>query len=115
MHPSSTQDRRSVKMEGQLCYRVTEAAQAEALEGRSGREQFWGMDREARGRDGVQSRAGMNRRGEHTGVKQRRRRERERGQRHAADLGLYFQGDKRPIADWLMGAINSRSPRCVGI
>ena len=31
-----------MKMEGQLCYRVTEAAQAEALEGRSGREQFCG-------------------------------------------------------------------------
>lgn len=73
------------------------------------------MDREARGRDRVQSRVEMNRRREYTGVKQRRRQERERGQCHAADLGLYFQGDKRSIADWLMGVINSRSPRCVGI
>ena len=33
------------------------------------------------------------------GVKQQGRQERSRGQCHAADLGLYFQGDKRPIAD----------------
>lgn len=41
------------------------------------------------------------------------RKERE-GQCHAADLGLYFQGDKRSIADWLMGVINSRESQVCG-
>lgn len=59
-----------------------------------------GMDREAQGRDTVQSRAEMNRRKEYTGGEAAGEAgERERGQCHVADLGLYFQGDKRPIAD----------------
>lgn len=53
------------------------------------------MDREAQGRDRVRSRVEKST----LGVKQQGRQERERGQCHAADLGFYFQGDKRPIAD----------------
>lgn len=85
------------------------------MEGRTRSDPFCWMDGEARGRDRGQSGVEMNRGKEYGGVKWQRWQERERGQCHAGGLGLYFQGDKRPIADSLMGVINFRSPRCVGI
>lgn len=47
-------------------------------------------------------------------VERQKRQEIKTGQGHAGDPELYFLGNKKPIADWLMEVINFRSPRCVG-